>query len=90
MSNNKKPSSRKRHRWSLEPGDLVKVIDHIRYAAAYPGEEWKPMVGVVLTVYSANVYEGSSAEVLVASQRIHVESKFLIRIDRNPSELIES
>jgi hypothetical protein len=41
-------------------------------------------VGIILTVYSANVYEGSSAEVLVEGQKILIESKYLIRIDEDP------
>ena len=66
------PSSRKRHRWSLERGDLVEVL---RPERAF---------GVILVVYSANVYEGSSAEVLVGGTKVLIESKYLTRIDEDP------
>jgi hypothetical protein len=70
-----KPSSRKRHRWSLEPGDLVETTG--RWDRSRP-------VGIILSVYSANVYEGSSAEVLIGGQRMLIESKYLVRIDPDP------
>ena len=73
-----KPSSRKRHRWSLESGDLVKVL---RFGSCNNDE---PLLGVVLVIYSANVYEGSSAEVLVDSEKVILESKYLIRIQPDP------
>ena len=85
MPLNKKPSSRKRHRWSIEPGDLVQVIPHMRYAAAAPKKN-DAETGVVVSVYSANVYEGSSAEVLVSSRKMLVDTKYLIRIDYNAAE----
>ncbi len=66
-----KPSSRKRHRWSLEPGDLVKAAG--RWDRSRP-------VGIILSVYSANVYEGSSAEVLIDGSKMIIESKYLVRI----------
>ena len=68
-----KPSSRKR--WhELKPGDLVKVLDAPR---AY-------VVGVVIYTYSANVYESSSAEILVDGRREHISTRYLSWIDPNP------
>jgi len=71
-----KPSSRKRHRWSLEPGDLVRVIN-----PRPPLESSAHPIGMVLSIYSANVYEGSSADILVGRRKLWIETKYLIRID---------
>ena len=85
-----KPSSRKRHRWSLEPGDLVKVGYPMPEPTGFTGfrkvveEQSLPAYGVILVTFSANVYEGSSAEILVNSEKVILDTKYLIRIDLDP------
>jgi len=76
-----KPSSRKRHRWSLEPGDLVRVSRRPPPPGPWGTVHQEYVIGVVLSTYSANVYEGSSADVLVEGQKMWLESKYLMRID---------
>jgi len=75
---NEKPSSRKRHRWSIEPGDLVRISSGRAFG---PSSRPDNMIGMVLTVYTANVYEGTSAEVLFPEEKMLIETRFLIRID---------
>ena len=78
MTLNKKPSSRKHPRWrEFKVGDLVYInmaADSLRHVYSDPQ---KQTVGVIVELYSSNVYEPSAAEVMVSGKTVFLEQKSL-------------
>lgn len=62
------------------PGDLVAV--HMKYHTRHIIMDPKMApTGVVLSVYASNVYEPSSAEILLNGNKCIVEQRYLTRIN---------
>ena len=82
-ANTKKPSSRKRTRYDLKKGDLVRVnTSRRKFKHIWLDHDQLP-IALVVEVYPSNIYEPAAADVIMGEDTMFIERKRLTLISED-------